>query len=373
MSTTSGTRAANDFQSIKSIPEESLSDAETLIPDVRSISGRMKEDQTDTDSFSTTRFSHPARSASTCSIVRTPTRGLSVVGPVRRGGRISRVRSKNKSVHLELKRSDAYKSIKRRSPRSSTSQFATGVSYGEARAESSFLRERVGSFSRNAREHDLLSNEYSGGRYPTRDGKPTKPRHTRRSSADDMPSSSNQKAKLRVQTNIPRPNSANVSPVARRKHSLKRHRPMSSSLTSLNSGDSDERMYSSPEWSEVDPSDELREALGRAFRAVAPRGDELEDSEEEQVLPRIMEPKVEGYPGEIPLPPEVEIHSYPVSIQSPALRFWGLAISALSEKVKEGFEVLRDMYGAEPPMLPGHVRVRWTCVSFLRFVTVSTC
>ena len=346
------------FTAVKSIPEEALSDAETLISDARPIGGRMEEDQTDVDTFSTSRFTHPVRSTSVSSIVKTPTRGLSVVGPVRRGKKISRARSKNKSVHLDLKRSDAHKSVKRRSPHNSISSLTNGVSHGEPRAEPSFLRERVSSFSRGTRGHDTWSNEFTSM-------KATKPRHNRRSSADDLSIFPEQRAKLLLQTNVPRPKSTNVSPAVRRRRSSKKHLPMSSSSISLSSTDSDERRYPSPEWSEVDPSDELRAALGRAFRAVAPPGNDIEDFGEEKVLPRIIEPTNEGYIGEIPLPPEVEIRSYPITIQNTTLKYWGLAVRALSEKVKEGFDTLRDIYGAEPPVPPGQVRVRWTCVRYV--------
>ncbi len=353
--------AAGDRHSIRSIPEEYLSDAETLIPDVYSIRSQMNEEQADVDSIPTVRFNQPVRSASVSSIVKTPTRGLSVVGPVRRVGKTGRARGKTKSVQLELKRSDAHKSIKRRSPRGSMSNFTTGASLGEEYGGSTFLRERLASSPRNGLEHDLPSN-HNSLRQSIRDNKSAKPRHTRRMSADDAHLALGQKSKLKIQTNVPRPRSTNVSPVVRRKQSQKKSQPTSSSSSSIHSAESTGRSHFSPKWSEVDASKELRDALGRAFKSMADSDDDLEDSCDERVLPPIVEPKYEGHVGEIPLPPEVEIGSFPGSIRSPAVTFWGLAITALANKVHEGFETLRDMYGTEPPVQPGHVRVRWTCV-----------
>lgn len=368
---------ARDVHTISSIAEENLSDAETLIPDVRSIGRRMDEDQTDTESIFHSRPTQPVRSVSVSSIVKTPTRGLSVVGPVRRVGKSNRNRGKNKA-QLDLRRSDAHKSMKRRSPHNSVSQSSTGNLYENGLPESLIpgLRERVQSAHRNEVGCDLSPYAVDEWRHPIRETKSIKPRHSRRLSADDLQLPMSQKSKLRLQTNIPRPRSTNASPIMRRKRSLKSHRTVSSSSSSVNSDDSIERVHSSAEWSEVDPSDELREALGKVFRSMGhdekekdeDDEDDEEDEEDEDVverrpLPRIVEPVGQDQVGEIPLPSEVELRSSPVSLQSPTLKFWVLAISALSERVYEGFRLLRDTYGAEPPVSPGHVRVRWTCVS----------
>ncbi|KAF1846203.1 uncharacterized protein K460DRAFT_355913 [Cucurbitaria berberidis CBS 394.84] len=358
--TSSRRHTAVDVLSAGSIAEESLSDAETLIPDVQSISGRIDEDQTDTEFSPRTSVVQPTRSDSVFSIVKTPTRGLSVVGPVRRVEKTNRARTKSKTTHLELNRSDAHKSVKRRSPRNSTSNFATGVSFAEAHVDSSTLRERVRPIARRSPEQDLAPAEYSTWQHPTRNVKVVKPGHSRRLSVDDLQVLGT-KGNLRLQTNIPRPKSTNVSPVVRRKKSPRTHQPVLSSRSSDDSIDNTEQPNSSPEWSEVDPSVELREALGRAFTSAVDIADDVEESFEEISIPRIVEPVDESQIGEIPFPSEVEIRSAPISVRSPTLKFWGLAISALSEKAYKGLKVLGDLYGTEPPVPPGHVRVRWTC------------
>lgn len=42
--------------------------------------------------------------------------------------------------------------------------------------------------------------------------------------------------------------------------------------------------------------------------------------------------------------------------------FWSLAIAALLGKANQRLKLLRDRYGAEPPVPKKHVRVRWTCL-----------
>ncbi|KAL1798461.1 hypothetical protein ACET3X_002498 [Alternaria dauci] len=113
--------------------------------------------------------------------------------------------------------------------------------------------------------------------------------------------------------------------------------------------------------SEVDRSEELREALGRALGKVIPNNEDVEDDMKELSVPRIIEPLDTEHIGEIPLPSEVEIRSAPLGGRSPTLMYWGLALSALSDKAYEGFRLLRDTFGTEPAVPQGHVRVRWTC------------
>jgi hypothetical protein len=347
-----------------SIAEDGLSDAETLIPDVRSIDGCMDEDQADFESFSQNTSMYPTRSTSVSSIVKTPTRGLSVVGPVRRVEKKNRARVKSRAVNLELKRSDARKSLKLRYPRDWPSTTAAGISFPEVPTESSTLRERIRPTSRKSTEYDSTPNEYNTWQHSIRNTSTLKPRHIRHASADDLQVPSVSRVRLQLQTNIPHSKSANASPVTRRKKSPRPHRLASSSSSSSSSSvDADDAdMRSSPEWAEVDHPDQLREALGRMLGSVVPSID-VEETNEERSLPRIVEPVDSGQIGEIPLPANVEIRSAPVGVRSPAFMFWGLALSALSEKAYEGFKLLRDTFGTEPPVPQGHVRVRWTCVS----------
>ncbi|KAF1940118.1 hypothetical protein EJ02DRAFT_350732 [Clathrospora elynae] len=342
-----------------SIAEDGLSDAETLIPDVRSIVGRMDEDQTDFDTSSRSSPTYPTRSTSVSSIIKTPTRGLSVVGQVRKVEMNSRARGKIRAANLELKRSDAHKSMRRRSPLEATSINDFRTSFAEATVKTSTLRERIRPASRQSRKCDLTPKEYSTWQHSAQDVDMVKPRHLRHPSADDLRLLSGSGEKLRLQTNIPQCNSAHSSPVIRRKKSPRTHKPTSSSSSSIDPANDNEK--SSTEWLEVDPSDELREAVGRALRSTVRSNNEIEETTEERAIPRIIEPINQENIGEIPLPSELEIRSVPASIRSPALMFWGLALSALSEKAYEGFKLLRNRYGTEPPVPQGHVRVRWTC------------
>lgn len=354
--------AAGNRASIALIAEESLSEAETLISDVRSISGQLDEDQSDLESIFTRQFTFPTRTYSTSSIMRTPTRGLSVVGPVRRVEKSKHIRAKSGSVCVELKRSDARKSVKGHSPRNSPSQSTTEASFRVKEHCTDLFTK--GEYARptldHSNEHSLSPNDISIRQHTTRNVNFGKPRRLRRLSAEDLHDSLGPKAKLRLQTNVPRPKSTNASPVTRRHKSLRplRRVPSSSSVSSM---DNLERQQRSPEWSEVDPSDELREALGKAFKSVAEIDTDGEESPKAHSRPQIVEPEYQGHIGEIPLPSEIEIRTIPLGLRSPTLKFCGLAISALSEKLHDGFKLLRSMYGAEPPVGAGQVRVRWTC------------
>ncbi|KAF1833858.1 hypothetical protein BDW02DRAFT_499688 [Decorospora gaudefroyi] len=340
-----------------SIAEDGLSDAETLIPDVRSISGRMDEDPADFESSSRDMSMYPTRSTSVCSIVKTPTRGLSLVGPVRRVEKKNRARVKGRATNSELRRRDAHKSIKGRSGSTNLTKENPPT---EVALDSPGLQERVRLTSCKSAECDLASAETSMGQYPIRQTGSTKPWHLRHSSADDLQVPSLSKNRLRLQTNLPpHAKSANASPVSRRKKPLKAQKRASSSSSSLDADDADGR--SSPEWTEVVQSDELREALRKALGSTLSETDVAEEATEEQPLPVIVEPVDDDNVGEIPLPSEVEIRSAPLGVRNPALMYWGLTLSALSDKVYEGFKLLRDTFGTEPPVPQGHVRVRWTC------------
>jgi hypothetical protein len=125
----------------------------------------------------------------------------------------------------------------------------------------------------------------------------------------------------------------------------------------------------SPVWSEVDELDEnrevrIREALKVAFGDAV--NDQIEVPKKESTSnPRIEEPMGKGEVGDFSLPPEFETSSQPTSIGSPITKFWGMLLSAAAEKALETLKVLRDTYGSERPVPPGHVRVRWTCVSLV--------
>jgi hypothetical protein len=67
--------------------------------------------------------------------------------------------------------------------------------------------------------------------------------------------------------------------------------------------------------------------------------------------------------GVFHLPLAFEIRQATNPVKSPLTIFVGLAFTALSSKIFQGIEWLKENYSSEPPVPRGHVRVRWTCVS----------
>ncbi|KAF2006393.1 hypothetical protein P154DRAFT_518014 [Amniculicola lignicola CBS 123094] len=344
--------AAADARPRNSICEEGFSDAETLTQDIAPFGTNQMDELTDAEPYSTLNSRSLGRATS---IVKTPTRGLSVVGPVRRVGKNSRSSAATRSGRLI--RSDAQKSFRRRSPRSSNSNFAiaTASSMQTSDLATSGLRQRQrrdtesSSESRedsDQQDHDSLNpaaySKEQTLKAPSREGSGRQ---------------SKQKATLTVQTDVPRPRSANSSPVTKRKRPAHHRKASSNSTVTF-----EEHSYHppSPAWSEVDPSEELREALERAFGDVRENLEPVNDSSS-LPIPRIEEPVMADNVGEIPLPTGLEIRSAPVNTGNPMLTFWSLALDALIGKAVDGLQLLRDRYGREPAIPPNHVRVRWTC------------
>ena len=342
-----------------SIAEDGFSDAETLIPDIRSTHDRMDEDQTDVEPSSQTPSLFPTRSASVSSIVKTPTRGLSLVGPVtKRIEKKTRPRVKSRTANLDLKRSDAHKSIKRRV---GPTTFASDSQAVEDMENSTPLRQRIRPVSRKSSGVDLASDEYATWSQPMRHTSAAKPRHLRHASADDLHVPVRPRHGLRLNTDVSQTKSAHVSPATRRKRSPRIRKHASSSSSSIDTEDAN--VLLSPQSAGVGRADELREALKRALDQIESKNDNLDEEFERPVVPTIVEPSIDDHVGEIPLPPEAEIRTASPGGQNTTLRYWGLALSALSDKAYEGFRLLRDTFGTEPPVPQGHVRVRWTCVS----------
>lgn len=333
-----------------SVLEEGFSDAETLIPDFRSIADRLEE-QTDIEPFSRSSSVVPTRSGSVSSIVKTPTRGLSVVGPVRRVDKASRIKAKGKAARPELNRAGARKSVKRNSaPSPPDSTISEIVSRSSHRPSVSF--DMPGS---RFQDHSDTYGTKSGDQ----NAPASKSKGKRRSSSEAPLQAPKARPRQRLHpldTNVSRPSSTHTSPVARRRRCS---RNKSSSSSPIN-GPGGLQADASPVWSEIDPAEaeKMREALEEAFGTVA------DDVSSIHSIPKIEEPPNEADTEE-PLPPEYEIQSGPILMSSPMTTFWGLALSALTEKVFQGIQTLRDTYGSEPPVPPNHVRVRWTCVSIV--------
>ncbi|KAI4952405.1 hypothetical protein J4E91_002875 [Alternaria rosae] len=286
-----------------SIAEDGFSDAETLIPDIRSIYDRMDGDQTDVEPSSRTPSIFPTRSASVSSIVKTPTRGLSVVGPVRkRVEKKTRPRVKSRAANLDLKRSDAHKSVKRRV---GSTTLAPDSQVVEDLVNSTTLRQRIRPVSRKSSGIDLLAEEYATWSQPMRHTSVTIPRHLRHASADDLHVPSKPKHGLRLNTDVPQTKSAHVSPATRRKRSPRIRKQASSSSSSIDAADAS--AMRSPASAGVGRADELREALRRALDQIEPGNENLDDGFEKPAVPTIVEPSIDDHVGEIPLPPEAEI------------------------------------------------------------------
>ncbi|KAH7120863.1 hypothetical protein B0J11DRAFT_532793 [Dendryphion nanum] len=332
-----------DISSRNSILEEGFSDAETLTQDIRPFGADVELS------------SRLARTASTSSIVKTPTRGLSVVGPVKRIAKGDKARNgKGRIARSDLNRSDANKSFRGRSPRGSSSNLQPQHS-----APSNSKTPPAPWVPQQEEDVDGSASDEDGTwAHPMRERPVAKEKILRRPSADALLHPPTQKARLKLQTNVSRPKSANSSPVTKRKKNPRSHKPSSSS-SSVHFADEVQHV-ASPAWSEVDASAELREALEQAFGTSTNNVDPTQDTEFRSV-PRIEEPQIEENVGGIPLPSNYELRPVPQHTGSPMLTYWSLAVSALSEKAFEGLYALRLRYGSEPPVPHNQVRVRWTC------------
>jgi hypothetical protein len=349
-----------------SMLEDNLSDAETLLPDVRSVIDRM-EDHTDIEQISTYGSVLPTRSSSVLSIVKTPTRGLSVVGPVRRVEKGNRVRAKGKTGRVDLNRSGARKSFIGRSPQGSISESIV----------SERLRNAAAAY---ASTHEARSDPSSWDEMSDEDANKTRNTHKRRVQLDtqELPNrkaerqnsfpANQSRTRLRLDTRVPPSRSADTSPTTMRKSSprinkapkiLKRDQSASPGCVRET-----EPAGGSPVWSEVNPADadNIREALEVAFGEVA---EDLETNlaQSKLSIPSIVEPVNDGDKGIYALPPGLEIRSAPTTAGNRLTMFCGLAMGAVLDKVVEGLQHLRATYGSEPAVPANHVRVRWTCVS----------
>lgn len=353
-------RPGRDHLFRSSIAEEGFSDAETLIPDARRMDDYIDDDRTDLESLFRPRSVHLDRSTSISSIVKTPTRGLSVVGPIRRVDKTTRARGKSK-ISLDLKRSDAQKSLKVRSNRGSVSHVTHGSTLGRSKKPSLNSSMKPGQPSKGSSEGPSSVLQEDDWLEFAQAGDSSRLRHTRRSSTDGQQSSSGAHTKLRLQTNITQDVFSKTSSVTRRKKSPRLSTPKRSLEDSNNSSDSLDDSPTSSIHSEGRSTEGLHEALGNVFkydtRKTFDRG-----THDKQEIPRVVEPLDDEHVGEIQLPSEVEIRSSPAVGRNSTLRFWGLAIGALADKAYEGFTLLRHQYGTETPVAVGHVRVRWTCV-----------
>lgn len=349
-----------------SLLEDSFSDAETLLPDVRSVADRM-EDPVDFEPISSYGSILPTRSSSVLSIVKTPTRGLSVVGPVRRVEKGNRARTKGKMLRGDLNRSGARKSFIGRSPQGSISESvvsdrlrnaaaavpSTHVSRSNPSSEGS--SDDTCSKRRNTQDRRTRLDKQELGNLKVR--RQDSPPHSVTGQPRTLP---------RLETNLPPSKSANTSPTAKRKRLPRTDKAHTTSrnktLTSPGHAHETEPAEASPIWSEVGSTDadELREALEKAFGTVA---HDLEPSLErtKRSIPSIKEPVNDGEVGMQPLSPGLEIRSAPTMSNNRFALFWGLALGAVLDKVVEALQHLRDTYGSEPPVPADHVRVRWTC------------
>ncbi|KAJ4351897.1 uncharacterized protein N0V89_007241 [Didymosphaeria variabile] len=360
-------QTSNEASRRISLQEDSFSDAETLLSDVRSIADQM-EDHADVEPISSDCSVLPTRSSSVLSIVKTPTRGLSVVGPVRRVEKGNRVRTKGKMLRGDLNRTGARKSFIGRSPQGSISESVVSDRLRNAAAALSLTHVPRSNPSSEESSDDASSKKRNNQDRRTRLDKPdlANRKVRRQSSLPDSVPTVQPKTLPRLETNLPPSKSANASPTAMRKRSPRTGRVHTRTRddTSVSPGHARviDPVEASPVWSEVGSTDadELREALEEAFGTVA---DDLESSLDRtrRSIPSIKEPVNDAEVGMRPLSPGLEIRSAPTTSGNRVALFWGLALGAVLDKVVEGLQHLRDTYGSEPPVPANHVRVRWTC------------
>lgn len=334
-----------------SLHEDSFSDAETLLPEVRSVVDRNEDHGVSL---------LPTRSSSVLSIVKTPTRGLSVVGPVHRVGKASRVRAKGKMGRGELNRTGARKSSIGRSPQGSISEkvvLETRANPAPAATPSNnVIRLEVPRLGESSdEEHNVQQRQMQIDEHASISGCSWV-----RDLAPAAVSKTQSKNPLRLQTNLPRSKSANTTPIATRKRPRLHKRNTSSPIVDRKPEASSVR--SSPAWSEVDQADadDIREALEKAFGTVA---EDLEPSQERtrRSIPRIEEPVPDDEVGAFTLPPKTELRPAPTISGNRFAVYSGLVLSAVLDKLLDGLQHLRATYGGERPVPTGHVRVRWTC------------
>lgn len=345
-----------------SFQEDNFSDAETLLPDVRSIADRM-EDRTDIYPTSIYDSTVPTRSSS---IVKTPTRGLSVVGPVQRVQKVTRARAKGTS-RMDLNRNGARKSFIGRSPQGSLSRPDNMQKLRTGIATRTPNRERTSTSSSSEDSSDGASFEERRAqqrRVPADKQEAPNRKTTRQQSVLDIASSARPET-LRIQTkDLSRPKSANTSPVSVRKRPTRTNRSAASSPL-LHRAPDVHSADVSPVWSEVDPAqaDDIRVALEEAFGTVTENLEPI-GQDTKRSVPRIEEPVDDGAVGSFDLPAGYEVRSAPVASGNRFSTYFGLAIGAILDTMVDGLHHLREKYGSEPPVPAGQVRVRWTCVSF---------
>ncbi|EUC45147.1 hypothetical protein COCMIDRAFT_37109 [Bipolaris oryzae ATCC 44560] len=342
-----------------STTEEGMSDAETLISDLRPIDRHVDGEQTFGESLRQSDFLTPIRSGSVSSIVKTPTRGLSLIGPVRkRVEKKARPRINCRTANMNLKRSDAHKSIK---SRSNSTTIETEDWFDEFGTNSTNMRQCQRLSPRKSKDSDRNFQDHGTWQNSIRHTGRMRPRNARHSSVDDLQVPAKSKYGLRLQTNVPKTRSAHVSPVTQRKGPPNVRKQKSSSNSP--GGVYDDDVASSPELQEASHSEVLREALRALSDIVSDpsNGNQGIDDTQDPAVHRLAEPVNKDCIGDIVLPSETEIRSAPSGVRNPALVYWALAFGALSDKVYEGFKVLRDVVGPERPVPRGHVRVRWTC------------
>ncbi|CAI6337867.1 unnamed protein product [Periconia digitata] len=332
-----------------SILEEGLSDAETLLPEVPSIADRL--DDTDVEPFSSNSSVILGRTNSTLSIVKTPTRGLSVVGPVRRVQKASRARGKGKAARSNLNRSGANKSFKRSMSNNQIAGSGTMEGVQECPSELDDGNDAVAL----PPDNDITQAHEVPERRSVSTRSSTKRAVHRSSSAKEAIQEEQPKSRLRLETNVPRAYSANTSPVTKRKRKprMKRATPTSSNERL---GQMQHAEDVSPVWSEVDPSDEMRAFLNKAFGAVDDSTDKVDHVLETPADESIANDEIYGI-----LPPDIETRLSPPPKKNLTSIFFNLAFTALIDGAFEGLTSLRNKYGSEPPVAPNHVRVRWTC------------
>lgn len=348
-------RSSRDTEWSHRVGDEWLSDTETLTQDVRPFGDPWEDaedDQTDAEPFSMASSNIPTRRGSVTSVMPTPTRGLSVVGPVRRVPRseYAGAGSSNTKVSCQaLNRSHAKKSVKRKSPRNLS--FASSTDVALKKGEGSSINAQSNTANEQYHPHkpcdEPISKDSNTWHHQVRntheDERAGVARHL---SLETVLQSRAGKKRLKLETkDVPRSHSGPISPLARRSRGSPSAVPKED-LSPFRESLRESSNKTPPLRPEIDEAQELRSALEKVLQQDEFTNDDV---------------PVDDAVGDVPLPPGFEIRQTYSHSKRPLASFVGLACSAICSKLSEGLALLQAKYGSEPPVPSDHVRVRWTC------------
>lgn len=363
-------RSSRDTELSHQVGDEWLSDAETLTQDVRPFGDPWEDaedDQTDAEPFSTVSSNIPTRRGSVTSVMPTSTRGLSVVGPVRRLPRSEYAGAGGSHTKVScqaLNRSHAKKSVKHKSPRNLS--FASSTDVALKKGEGSSINTWSNTAGEQSHPHkacdEPISKDSNTWHHQVRNThEDERAGVARHSPSETVVQPRAGKKRLKLQTkDVPRSHSGPIPPLARRSRESPSAVPKEDFSPFRES--SRESPNKTPQLKpEIDETQELRSTLEKVLQ----QDESTNDQSNDQNAPSNNDvPVVDDTVGDVPLPPGFEIRQTYSHSKRPLAPFVELACSAICSKLSEGLALLQAKYGSEPPVPSDHVRVRWTCVCF---------